>query len=112
MKNENEERERWSLPSFSFFVLVLRSDPAQIPHQQQVLQVRRDRREVLERLDRLLSPLGVPRAQRRREDLLEQGRLTVRRGAEDAKVAPADAEARQLGDRADDLLLGVVVEDV
>src|SRR3954452_11145098 len=77
------------------------SDLAEVAHEKQVLQVRCDRREVLERLDRLLAPLGVPRAQRRREDLLEQRRLTVGRGPEDAQVAPADAEARQLGDGAD-----------
>src|SRR4051812_50065788 len=77
-----------------------------------MLQVRRDRREILERFDRLLAPLRVPRAQRGREDLLEQGRLTVGRGPEDAQVAPAYAETRQLGDRADDLLLGVGGEEV
>ena len=78
--------------------------------QQQVLQVRGDRGQVLERLDRLLAAVRVPRAQRRGQDLLEQRRLAVGRGAEHAQVAPADAEARQLGHGADDLALGVVVE--
>src|SRR4051794_25744767 len=83
-------------------------DLAQVADQQQVLEVRRDRREVLERLDGLLAALGVPRAQRRREDLLEQRGLAVGAGAEDAQVAPADAVAGQLGDGADDLALGLV----
>src|SRR3954466_4448899 len=75
-----------------------------------MLEVRGDRREVLERLDRLLAALGVTLAQRGRQDLLEQRRLAIGRGAEHAQVAPADAEALQLGHRADDLALGVVVE--
>ena len=77
--------------------------------EQQVLEVRGDRGEVLERLDRLLAALGIARAQRRGEDLLEQRRLAVGRGAEHAQVAPADAVARELGDGADDLALGLVV---
>src|SRR4051794_39994859 len=70
--------------------------------------MRGDRREVLERLDGLLAALGIARAQRRGEDLLQQRRLAVRARAEHAQVAPADAVARQLGDRADDLALGLV----
>ena len=77
--------------------------------EQQVLEVRRDGGEVLQRLDGLLAPLGVARAQRRGEDLLQQRGLAVGRRAERAQVAPADAVARQLGDRADDLALGLVV---
>src|SRR5688500_17676888 len=69
----------------------------------------RDRREVLERLDRLLAALRVARAQRRGEDRLQQLGLAVGRGAEDAQVAPADAVPRELGDRPDDLPLGLVV---
>jgi len=53
-----------------------------------VLEVRGDRREVLERLDRLLAALGVARAQGRSEDLLQQRRLAVRARAERAQVAP------------------------
>jgi hypothetical protein len=45
-------------------------DLAQVPDEQQVLEVRRHGREVLERLDRLLPALGVARAERRSEDLL------------------------------------------
>src|SRR5436190_2772527 len=75
-----------------------------------MLQVGRDRRQVLERLDSLLAALWIARAQRRGEDLLEQRRLAIRGGAEDTQVASAYAEARELGDRAHDLLLGVVVE--
>src|SRR3954452_14792902 len=86
----------------------LADDLAQVADQQQVLEVRRDRREVLERLDRLLAPLRVPRAQRRREDLLQERRLAVGRRAEHAQVASADAVARQLGHRAHDLALGLV----
>ena len=70
--------------------------------------MRRHGGEVLERLDRLLAALGIARAQRRGEDLLQQRRLAVGRRAEDAQVAPADAVARELGDRADDLALGLV----
>src|SRR5439155_8087015 len=58
--------------------------------------------------DRLLAALGIARAQRRGEDLLQQRRLAVGRRAEDAQVAPADAVARELGDGADDLALGLV----
>src|SRR3954451_9708495 len=50
---------------------ALRRDAPQVPHEQQVLQMGRDRGQVLERLDRLLAPLRVPRPQRGREDLLE-----------------------------------------
>src|SRR5271168_932866 len=73
-----------------------------------MLQMGRHRREVLQRLQRLFAPLGVARAQRRSEDLLEQVRLTVGRGAKDTQVAPTDAVARELGHRADDLALGLV----
>ena len=76
--------------------------------EQQVLEVGGHRGEVLERLDRLLAPLRVARAQRRREDLLQQVGLAVGRGAEHAQVAPADAVARELGHRGDDLALGLV----
>src|SRR3954447_15935373 len=87
----------------------LADDLAQVPDEQQVLQVRRHRGEVLERLDRLLAALGVARAQRRGEDLLQQRRLAVGRGPERAQVAPADAVAGELGHRAHDLALGLVV---
>src|SRR3954470_21460151 len=87
----------------------LPDDLAQVPDEQQVLEVRRHRGEVLERLDRLLAALGVARAQRRGEDLLQQRRLAVGRGPERAQVAPADAVAGELGHRAHDLSLGLVV---
>src|SRR3954469_2551525 len=86
------------------------NDPAQIADEEQVLEVRRHRGEVLERLDRLLAALGVARAQRRGEDLLQQRRLAVGRRAERAQVAPADAVARKLGHGAHDLALGLVVD--
>ena len=54
------------------------------------------------------AALGIARAQRRRQDLLQQGRLAVRGGPEDAQVASRDAIARELDNRADDLALGVV----
>ncbi len=85
-------------------------DLAEVADEQQVLEVRGDRGEVLERLDGLLAPLGVARAQRRSEDLLEQRGLAVGGGAKDAQVAPADAEAGELVDGAHDLALGVVEE--
>src|SRR4051794_29019247 len=84
-------------------------DLAQVPHEEQVLEVRGDRGEVLERLDGLPAALRVPRAKRRGEDLLEQRRLAVGRGAEDAEVATAHPEARELGDGPHDLAVGVVV---
>src|SRR5947209_12788372 len=89
-----------------------RRDPTQVADEQQVLEVRGDRGEVLERLDRLLAAVGIARAQRRREDLLEQRRLPVRGGAEDTQVATADAEARELRHRTHDLALGVVEEQL
>ena len=83
-------------------------DLAQVADQQQVLQMGGDRRQVLERLDRLASAVRVARAQGRSQDALEQLRLAVGRTAEDAQVAPADAVARELGDGRDDLALGLV----
>src|ERR1700733_9505227 len=71
--------------------------------------MRRHRREVLERLDRLAAALRVTRAQRRREDALQQLRLAVGRAAEHAQVATADPVPRELGDGPDDLPLGLVV---
>ena len=65
--------------------------------------------EALEVLDRLLAPRLAARAQLGAEQLLEQRRLAVGRGAEDAQVAPADAELRELGGGADDLEVGLVV---
>src|ERR671926_1752765 len=100
---------RSSVPGASVMAAISAGDVAQVPDEQQVLEVGRDRGEVLERLDRLLATVRVARAERRGEDLLEQRRLAVGRGAEHAQVAAADAEARELGHRADDLLLGVVV---
>jgi len=63
---------------------ALSDDLAQIAHEQQVLEVRCDRGEVLQRLDRLLAAFRIARAQRGREDLLEQVRLAIGGGAEDA----------------------------
>ena len=68
-----------------------------------------DRGEALQVLDRLLAACLAARAQLRAEQLLEQRGLAVGRGAEDAQVAPGDAEARELGGRADDLEVGLVV---
>src|SRR4051812_37821482 len=87
----------------------LAGDLAQVADEEQVLEVRGHGGEVLERLDRLLALLGIARAQRRAQELLEQRRLAVRRRAEHAQVAPADAMARQLGHGPDDLPLGLVV---
>src|SRR6059058_1934135 len=89
--------------------MPLADDLAQVADQQQVLEVRRDGREVLERLDGLLAALDVARAQRRGQDLLQQRGLAVRARAERAQVAPAHAVAGELGDRPDDLALGLVV---
>ena len=52
---------------------------------------------------------GLRERSARGEDLLEQAGLALGRGLEDAQVAPCHAVARQLGDRADDLALGLVV---
>src|SRR5712692_1880202 len=81
----------------------------QIPNEQQVLQMGRHGHEILEGLYCLLALLRVAGAQGRGEDLLKQCRLAVGRRAEHAQIAAADAVARQLGDRADDLALGLVV---
>ena len=83
---------------------------AQVAHQQQVLEVRRDGGQVLERVDApRAAALRVARAQRRRQELLQQLRLAVGRRLEHAQVAPGDAVARELGARAHDLAVGVVV---
>ncbi len=55
----------------------LRCNPAQVPNQQQVFQVRGHRGQVFKRLDRLLAALRVARAQRRREDALQQLRFAI-----------------------------------
>src|SRR4051794_11729818 len=89
--------------------LVLADDLAQVADQEQVLEVGRHGGQVLQRLDGLLAALDVAGAQRGGQDLLQQRRLTIGAGAERAQVAPADAVARQLGDGADDLALGLVV---
>ena len=52
---------------------------------------------------------GLRERRRRGEDLLQQRRLALGGGLEHAQVAPRDAVARQLGDRADDLALRLVV---
>src|SRR6185295_5459094 len=85
------------------------SDLPQVPDEQQVLEVRGDGGQVLQRFDRLLATGSVPRAQGRLEDLLQQRRLAVRGGAEHPEVAPGDAVAGELGHGADDLALGLVV---
>src|SRR5512133_2531766 len=87
----------------------LAGDLAQVADEEQVLEMGGHGGEVLERLDRLLALLGIARAQRRAQQLLEQGRLAVRGRPEDAQVAPADAVAGQLGHGPDDLPLGLVV---
>src|SRR3712207_8187890 len=84
-------------------------DLAQVADEEQVLEVRGHRGQVLQRLDRLVAALGIARAKGRGQDLLQQRRLAVGRAAEDAQVAPADAVARELGDRADDLALGLEI---
>ena len=71
--------------------------------------MRGDGGEVLERLDGLLAALRIARPQGGREDLLQQRRLALGGRLEHAQVAPRHAVARQLGDRADDLALGLVV---
>src|SRR3954447_12621240 len=91
------------------WVLQLADDLAQVADEQQVLEVRRDGGEVLERLNRLLPALRVPRPQGGGEDLLQERRLAVGRRPERAQVAPADAVAGELRDGADDLALGLVV---
>ena len=68
--------------------------------------------QVVERLDRLAPAVGIARLERRGEDLLEQRGLAVGGGPEDAQVAAADAELRELGRGLDDLPLGLVVERV
>src|SRR5579884_3453636 len=89
-------------------LLASGGDVAQVPDEQQVLEVGGDRGQVLKRLDRLFSAVGVAGAQSGGEDALQELGLTVSRAAEDAQVAPADAVARQLGHGAHDLPLGFV----
>ena len=65
--------------------------------------------ERLQVLDPGPAPFRVPRAERRRDDRLEQRRLAVGRGAERAQVARRDPEARErvAGDRDVDVRLRV-----
>src|SRR5689334_18416423 len=73
-----------------------------------MLEVAADRRQALEVLDRLPASRLAPRPQSGPDQLLEERRLAVGGGAENAKVAPGDAEARELGRGADDLEVGLV----
>src|SRR2546421_527039 len=57
--------------------VVLAGDLAQIPYEQQVLEMRCDGHEILEGLYCLLALLRVAGAQGRGEDLLEQRRRAV-----------------------------------
>src|SRR6202042_2761363 len=84
-------------------------DLAQVADEEQMLEVGGDRGEILQRIDRLLAPLGITRAQRRGQDVLEQLRLAVGRAAEHPQVAATHAVARELGYGPDDLALGLVV---
>ena len=61
---------------------ALVDQPPQVLHEQQVLELRDDRGQALERLDRLAPAVLVAGAQRRAEDLLEQRGLAVGAGAE------------------------------
>src|SRR5947209_9189709 len=58
-------------------VLASGRDLAQVADQEQVLEVCGDRRQIFQRLDRLLAPLRIARAQRRGEDALQQLGLAV-----------------------------------
>src|SRR3954471_4623455 len=84
--------------------------PAQVPDQQQVLEVADRRRQAFQALQRLFAPLGVARAQRRPQQRFQQVRLAVGRGAEDAQVPGADTHPRELVGGADDLAVGLVVD--
>lgn len=57
---------------------ALAGNPAQVLDQEQVLEVTRNRREILEIVDRLSSACGIMRSKRWSDQLLEQTGLTVR----------------------------------
>src|SRR5215213_1884380 len=83
--------------------------PAQVAHQEQVLQMAADRSEALEVLDRFLPACLAARAKRRTDDLLERARLPVDRASKYPQVSPPHAKPRQLGRGADDLEIRLVV---
>jgi hypothetical protein len=58
-------------------------------------ELRRDRGERLEVVERRSAPLEVARAEAGRDELLEQRRLAARRGPERAEVARVEAVARE-----------------
>ena len=83
------------------------------PHVAPEEELRELLRELGERLQVLepgLAALGVARAERRRDELLEQRRLPVGGGAERAQVAGVDAEAREPPARRGDLRVALAVE--
>src|SRR5262249_23130270 len=66
--------------------------------------------EVLELVERRLTPIGVPRAKGRGDDLLEQARLSVGRRAEGAQVPCRDAVAGELRAGQRDLDVALAIE--
>src|SRR4051794_19413247 len=75
-----------------------------------MLEMPADRCQALQVLDRLLATSLAARAERRADELLEERRLAIRGSHEDAQIATGDAEPRQLGCRADDLEVRLVVD--
>src|SRR4051794_4620890 len=81
-------------------IVELTSRPGHVPQvtpEQELRQLLRQLGEVLELLDPRLPALGVPRPQRRRDDLLEQRRLAVGAVPERAQVPRRDPITRELG---------------
>src|SRR3954447_25627312 len=89
---------------------LLSCQAAQVPDQQQVLEVAHGRRQAFQALQRFLAALRVARAQGAPQQRFQQVRLAVGGGAEDPEVAGADPDPGELVGGADDLAVGLVVD--
>ena len=74
---------------------IIRREPAHVAPEEQLGELLRRLPERLEVVDPGAAALRVPRAERRRDERLEQPRLAVGRRAERAQVPRRDAVARQ-----------------
>src|SRR5436190_19637597 len=93
-----------------FAASLVAFDAAEVADEKQVLEMPAHGGAAFVVLDCLLPASLAPRPERRADDLLEQRRLAVGRAPEDPQVSPRDAEPRQLGGRAHDLEVGLVVD--
>src|SRR6266545_4519562 len=96
--------------AFRSMVGSLRDEAADAAPEETLRELLRQPGEGLEVLHPLPAPLGVARAECRRDDRLEQAILPVGRGAEGAEVPRRDPEAREAAADGRDVGVGLGVE--